>query len=238
LPFPTLLEKELRQANPTRQIDVITMAVPGYTSHQGLAWLQRDIEKYEPDLLIVSFGWNDASLSDIADREAIRTNPSAVGSRWLIDHSQAFAHALRWLRSREHTVDAGNQQLTRLRNRAARVSKQEYLDNMIAIAQLARQHAATVIVMAAPYRDHSSEAPEADRMLEYRAALGTTMKQRGIPFLEIRELTEEAFPANEGWFGERIHPNSMGHRLIASELLELIGSSQALANLNVPTLIP
>jgi hypothetical protein len=75
-------------------------------------------------------------------------------------------------------------------------------------------------------------------MLEYRAALGTTMKQRGIPFLEIRELTEEAFPANEGWFGERIHPNSMGHRLIASELLELIGSSQALANLNVPTLIP
>jgi len=44
------------------------------------------------------------------------------------------------------------------------------------------------------------------------------MRQRGIPFLEIRELTEEAYPSNEGWFGERIHPNHMGHRLIASEL--------------------
>jgi len=61
-------------------------------------------------------------------------------------------------------------------------------------------------------------------MLQYRLALGSTMKQRGIPFLEVRELTEEAYPSNEGWFGERIHPNHMGHRLIASELLKLIGS--------------
>ena len=95
-----------------------------------------------------------------------------------------------------------------------------------------------MIVIAAPYRDHSSEAPEADLMLQYRIALGTTMRQRGIPFLEIRELTEEAYPANEGWFGERIHPNHMGHRLIASELLKLIGSAHTLHDLNIPELVP
>src|SRR5204862_1220499 len=72
LPFPMLLEKQLRAANPNRQLDVITMAVPGYTSHQGLAWLRRDIDKLQPDLVVVSFGWNDASLSDVPDREAIR----------------------------------------------------------------------------------------------------------------------------------------------------------------------
>ncbi len=89
LPFPMLLEKQLRAANPGRTIEVITMAVPGYTSHQGLAWLQRDIDRLAPDLLTVSFGWNDASLSDAADREAIRTNRSAVALRWLIDHSRS-----------------------------------------------------------------------------------------------------------------------------------------------------
>ena len=42
LPYPMLLEKHLRAANPGQAIEVVTMAVPGYTSHQGLAWLRRD----------------------------------------------------------------------------------------------------------------------------------------------------------------------------------------------------
>jgi lysophospholipase L1-like esterase len=243
LPYPMLLEKELRAANPNRNIEVVTMAVPGYTSHQGLAWLQRDINKLQPDLLTVSFGWNDASLSDVPDREAIRTNWSAVATRWLIDHSQAFAHATRWLRARDAAKlregQSGGQGRPRFYKRPeSRVSQQEYLANMLAIEQLARQQGAAVVVIAAPYRDHSSEAPEADLMLQYRLALGSTMKQRGIPFLELRELTEEAYPANEGWFGERIHPNHMGHRLIASELLKLVGSQHMFSDLKIPTLIP
>ena len=243
LPYPMLLEKQLRAANPNRAIDVITMAVPGYTSHQGLAWLQRDIDKLQPDLVVVSFGWNDASLSDVPDRDAIRTNRFAVAVRWLIDHSQAFAHATNWLRAREvrrQQIQDKNQPQIRPRavRPTSRVSQQEYLNNMLAIESLARQRGAAVIIIAAPYRDHSSEAPEADLMLQYRIALGTTMRQRGIAFLEIRELTEEAYPSNEGWFGERIHPNHMGHRLIASELLKLIGASHALHEVNIPALIP
>ncbi len=281
LPFPMLLEKQLRAANPDRRIEVITMAVPGYTSHQGLAWLRRDINKLNPDLVTVSFGWNDASLSDAADRDAIRTNWKAVAVRWLLDHSQAFAHATRWLRTREtNKQQLQNQSQPQSRPRAtaqpaataeprataqpaatveprataqspadaggsdkrtrpaARVSQQEYLDNMLAIESLARQRGAAVIVIAAPYRDYSAEAPEADIMLRYRAALKSTIDQRGIPFLEIRELTEEAYPANEGWFGERIHPNHMGHRLIASELLKLIGTRHLLSELTIPELIP
>jgi lysophospholipase L1-like esterase len=243
LPFPMLLEKQLRAANPARRIEVITMAVPGYTSHQGLAWLQRDIDRLKPDLVTVSFGWNDASLSDVADREAIRTNRSAVAVRWLIDHSQAFAHATRWLRTREANKQLAARQ-TPPQSRpptprpSARVSQPEYLANMLAIENLARQHGATVIVIAAPYRDHSAEAPEADAMLQYRAALKSTMAARGIPFLEILELTEEAYPSNEGWFGERIHPNHMGHRLMASALLKLIETKHALPDLTIPELIP
>ncbi len=42
LPYPALLEQALRAANPGRRIEVIPLAVPGYTSRQGLAWLRRD----------------------------------------------------------------------------------------------------------------------------------------------------------------------------------------------------
>ncbi len=240
LPFPMLIEKQLRAANPARSIEVITMAVPGYTSHQGLTWLRRDLNKLDPDLLTVSFGWNDASLSDVPDREAVRTNWYAVAVRWLVDHSQAFAHATRWLRAREALKQqAETETRPHVRSRPVpRVPQQEYLNNMLAIEDLAHRHGTAVIVIAAPYRDHSSEAPEADLMLQYRLALGSVMRQRGIPFLEIRELTEDAYPANEGWFGERIHPNHMGHRLLASELLKLIAAKRLLPDLNIPALIP
>jgi len=241
LPFPMLLEKELRAANsayPDRKIEVVTMAVPGYTSHQGLAWLQRDIDELQPDLLIASFGWNDASFSDVPDREAIRTNWYAVAVRWLIDHSQAFAHATHWLRAKEAKARQQKQASPGIVRPAARVSQQEYLNNMIAIQDLGRQHGASVIVIAAPYRDNDPNAPEANLMLQYRVALGTAMRQRGVPFVELRELTPEAYPSNEGWFGERIHPNHMGHRLMASELLKVINATHTLKELKIPELVP
>lgn len=238
LPFPMLLEKELRAANPDRKIEVVTMAVPGYTSHQGLAWLRRDIDDLQPDLVIASFGWNDASLSDVPDREAISTNWYAVAVRWLIDHSQAFAQATHWLRAKEAKARQQKQTGQPIVRPAARVSQQEYLNNMIAIQAMARLRGASVIVIAAPYRDNDPNAPEADLMLQYRVALGTAMRQRGVPFVELRELTPEAYPSNEGWFGERIHPNHMGHRLIASELLKVMSATHPLKDLKIPELVP
>jgi len=238
LPFPMLLEKELRAANPDRKIEVVTMAVPGYTSHQGLAWLRRDIDDLQPDLLIASFGWNDASFSDVPDREAIRTNWYAVTVRWLIDHSQAFAHATHWLRAKEAKARQQKQPGQPIVRPAARVSQQEYLNNMIAIQAMAPLRGASAIVIAAPYRDNDPNAPEADLMFQYRVALGTVMRQRGVPFVELRELTPEAYPSNEGWFGERIHPNHMGHRLIAAELLKVLNATHPLTDLKIPELVP
>jgi lysophospholipase L1-like esterase len=232
LPFPMLLEKQLQAANPDRTIEAMAMAVPGYTSHQGLAWLQRDIDFLQPNVLVVSFGWNDVSYSDAPDREAIRTNWYAVWVRWLIDHSQAFAHATRWLRSG-----------TGIRSEAAprpvpRVSDQEYVDNFHSIVKLARAKGAKVVVVAAPYRDSVTNPSEAKLMISYRDSLRSAMRQDQVPFLEILELTEAAYPANERWFGELIHPNHMGHRLIASELLKTFQQNQILSELKSASLTP
>lgn len=233
LPFASLLEKHLRQANPGRNIEVFPMAVPGYTSHQGLAWLRRDIGYLQPDVVVASFGWNDASLSDVPDREAIRTDWYPVAIRWLIDHSQAFAHATKYLRS-SNKPPAG---ATRPRP-VPRVSDSEYVSNMEAIVKLARDHQAFVIVMGAPYRDSTTNPPEAELMTRYRNSLRASMQQRNVPFLEILELTEAAGSVNEGFFGELIHPNHMGHRLIAAEVLKLMKKNQMLGDLQAPDFQP
>jgi lysophospholipase L1-like esterase len=230
-PYPMLLEKELRNANPDRRIEVFPMAVPGYTSHQGLAWLRRDIGYLKPDVVIASFGWNDASLSDAPDRETIDTRWSPVAIRWLIDHSQAFAHATRWLRSR-------NQVKPVVHTPVSRVSQQEYVDNFNAIVQLAKDHGAAVIVIGAPYRDSTTNPPEAQLMTHYRAWLKSEMVKNQTPYLEILELTEAAGSVNQGFFGELIHPNHIGHRLVASELLKLMSERHLLGDLKVPEFVP
>jgi lysophospholipase L1-like esterase len=209
------------------------MAVPGYTSHQGLAWLRRDIGWLQPDLVIASFGWNDVSFSDVPDRDAIRTDWYPVAVRWLIDHSQAFAHATRWLRSKNQPVAQ-----TQPVKPVTRVSEQEYLDNFTEIVRLARAKGVGLIVIGAPYRDMKTNPPEAALMKQYRGGLKSAMEQRQVPYLEVLELTEAAGSVNEGFFGELIHPNHIGHRLLASELLDLMKEKKMLGDLNVPHLVP
>lgn len=232
LPYPMLLEKALRGANPNRQIEAFPMAVPGYTSHQGLAWLRRDIDYFDPDLVIVSFGWNDVSMSDVPDREAIRTDWYPAAVRWLIDHSQAFAHATHWLRS-------GKAQARDPRVKPVpRVSLSEYGENLSSIVELARSRHAGVIVIGAPYRDNKTNPPEAELMTSYRAAARSLSERQAVPYLEILELTEAAGSVNQGFFGELIHPNHIGHRLMASELLKLMAKNKTLGDMKVPDLVP
>ena len=233
LPYPMLLEKQLRAANPNKKIEVFPMAVPGYTSHQGLAWLRRDIGWLEPDLVIASFGWNDVSFSDVPDRDAIRTDWYPVAVRWLIDRSQAFAHATRWLRSKNQPV-AQTQPIKPV----TRVSEQEYLDNFAEIVRLVRDKGAGLIVIGAPYRDMKTNPPEAALIKQYRVSLKGAMEQRQVPYLEVLELTEAAGSVNEGFFGELIHPNHIGHRLLASELLDLMKQKNLLGDLSIPHLVP
>ncbi len=119
-----------------------------------------------------------------------------------------------------------------------RVSEQEYLDNMNEIVSLARERGAGVIVIASPYRDSVTNPPEAELMVRYRKVLRAEMEQKRISFLEVTELTEAAYPSNQGWFDELIHPNHMGHRLMAAELLELLSAERLTTGLNVPALTP
>jgi lysophospholipase L1-like esterase len=54
-PYSVLLEQELDP----RRVEVFNASLPGYTSHQGLAWLELQLLDYAPDLVVVYFGWND-----------------------------------------------------------------------------------------------------------------------------------------------------------------------------------
>lgn len=52
---------KLRSAFPQVRLECINAGVPGYTLFQGLRFLETRGFRYQPDLVVLNFGWNDGS---------------------------------------------------------------------------------------------------------------------------------------------------------------------------------
>lgn len=227
LPYPQLLERALRAANPDKKIEVIALAVPGYTSYQGLLWLRRDIEWLEPDVVTACFGWNDVGLRSQTDRELMPADFWHVAYRTVVSHSQALSHFTLWMQ-RRRAAPAKPTVAT------PRVPQNEFAANMIEIARLAESHNARAVIVGTVYRDAVTNPGEAAQVKAHRDTLRAAANSSGVPYLEIRELTEANYPATQNLFGELIHPNNEGHRLMALSLLKFFAAYHTLKGLNVP----
>ena len=117
-----------------------------------------------------------------------------------------------------------------------RVPIEDYVENFLEIAKLATAHGASVAVIGPVYRGSPTPSKEAERMTQQRNALRTAMQEAGIAYLEIPELTEHNHPENIMLFGELVHPNVQGHRLMEVRLLELLASRKMLWGLSLPDL--
>jgi lysophospholipase L1-like esterase len=237
LPYPELLEARLRAANPGRDIEVIPLAVPGYSSHQGRAWVERDLGWLEADVVTACYGWNDINLRSRTDRQTMSTAAGPVTLRRLMaaTHSQAMVHASLWWQRRKTAevvkMAAENDAVTR-------VPADEYVENLREIARIARERGAQVVVLGPVYRDSHSEPGESVRISEHRRRLREAMTAAAVPYLEFPELTEAGWPANERLFGEKIHPGFLGHRLMANRLLETMAARGMLKGLQIPPPVP
>ena len=232
LPYPLDIERRLRSANPDREIDVAVLAVPGFSSHQGVTWLRNEIGELEPDLVVACFGWNDINLRGATDRDMMTTDWFNVTLRRVGSSSQALSHLVSWWRERK----GKEQEPTPRAESVSRVPEEHYVENFHEIARIARAHGASVVVIGPVYRDSVTKKKEAERMTSQRDALRNAMREAGIPYLEIPELTEANYPESDRLFGEVIHPNVRGHRLMSARLLEFLSSEGMLWDLSVPKL--
>ncbi len=228
-PYPALVEEALRAANPGEDIEVIPLAVPGYTSHQGLAWLARDLERLSPDVVTACFGWNDINRRARTDRQAISMSRTAVATRRVLSQSQLAVRmgmlVRRLLPPPRPSAGGGD---------VMRVPSNEYVENLLAMARLGRSRGVDTVLIGPVYRDRLAHPPEGDEISLHRRALKAAAAAAEVPYLEIPELTEDAYPANASLFEEHIHPNFKGHRLMAERLLRFLAGRQLLKGLSGP----
>lgn len=223
-PYPLRLERLLRAEFPDRDIEVIALAVPGYSSFQGRILLEDTIDWLEPDVVVICFGFNDVAHKHFPDHVTMARGFVPTALRTLMSSSQALLHTWRWWTTRPGPTPV-------LPEPGPRVALADYLTNVTAMADLAVERGAKVLVVGAVYRDRKTNPPEATRMSLYRANLGAAMASVAIPYLRIDELTEDSATDNVPLFGEHVHPSSIGHQLMAERLRDALRDGGMLAPL-------
>jgi lysophospholipase L1-like esterase len=217
--WPEALQEVLNQhSSPAgRRYEVVNAGVAGYSSHQGLLRFQQEVKIYQPDLVIVSFGWNDVALA--VGRPDHEFQPS-----WL------QVHLLRWLfKSRLYLVLLENIPLkssTAIEHslpEIARVPVTQYLANMERFANLATRHGASIVFLTRPHREPavtlSRLPPWRGNVPSYNAALRGWAVERRFPLLDVEALFDNLGAA---YFSDECHLTKDGHRTLAEALASVL----------------
>ena len=235
--WPSWLKTSLDQHPPggARRFEVINAGVAGYSSHQGLLRFLQEIDRYQPDLLLVSFGWNDAAeaIGQPDKTFQIPPWPIVMCQRGLIQYRTYLTlmyYSSGW-RAQPPTTTARPVQ--------SRVSIDDYLANLdrfrveaaarkIPVAFLTRAH-------KLPPETLSQSASWRGSVPKYNAALVAWARLRNVPLFDVqREF--ETLP--ETMFSDECHLTTTGYQHMAEFIRDRLevasgggpgGSGQTLA---------
>lgn len=221
--YHSLLETELnRNAAGTRhRFEIINGGCTGYTSAQGLALYRYHGRRLKPDVVTFYFGINDPlarfHLSDDQIMQSHLPRPLRVFTNTVLLRS----HFFRWFRKVLLNVMPGREPAQEAR--VARVSLENYRRNIVALSeQCSADGAALILVSPALCKERTRGWHLADDITRYRRELENIAKERDLPLLFVKEMTEEAETPTEGLFIDKVHPNGPGHMRLAQALHSLL----------------
>lgn len=204
MPFSRLLEEQLGPDS----VEVWNAGLPGYSSHQGLTWLRSQLLGYQPDLVIVYFGWNDHwRTTGFTDRE--------------------LAERLAWWRPRVLNL------LQRPhRPPPFRVPLPEFAENLRAIAELTAAQGGKTLFLTPPARvTRDAEARHIENRYilpgdnlpvlhaRYAAEVRRLAGARGARVCDAAEVFDQ-LAEPDLLMPDGIHPTDQGHHVLAALLAD------------------
>lgn len=198
-------------------IEVINAGVWGYTSYQGLARF-KELLAFEPDIILVSFGGNDAHQVRVTDADYVRSH----------DRIDRMTHASRKLRVAQLAVagwDLVGTAAAHSKGLVARVSLDDYRSNLKQMIALGQGRGITVVLLTRPFIGESDDpASWKTYAPQYNAATIAIANEAGVPLIDVFA----AFHASEQLFDDESHFGVEGHHqgalMIAAALAPVIES--------------
>ena len=153
--YPNLVEKLLNGKQSAQYVESVNLALAGYSSHQGRAVVNKYGAVVDPDLVVISYGWNDHWLAygSVDSQKVINVNPSWGAE--LFSMSYRHIRLLQWSRYLLTPLLGADQPLADVR-----VSTNEYADNLTFMGRFFSDRGVPVIFITPPTAHYRLGVPD------------------------------------------------------------------------------
>ncbi len=199
--------------------EVLNAGVTGYSSHQGLLRFRGEVDRFRPDLVLVSFGWNDlAPAIGQPDKDFAPPAPWLVAAQRALLRFTFYRVALNYLRPSAAAAQDPEH---------ARVALPDYVANARAFVTTAREYGAAIALLTRPHRDPvdalAALAPNwRARVPTYNDALRRFGEHSGAAVLDV----QRAFAGRAETFADECHFTQDGHAAMAAWLAESLRGAE------------
>ena len=216
--WPNRLNGILRAENPAQE--VVNAGVTGYSSYQGLQRFREDVGEYDPDVVMVSFGWNDVTQAiggpdrDFAVSGPFRSlDPRWIWFRRLLLKYRSVLVAERYLAPPAAGPDTHTAY-------APRVSLDDYAANMASFVATARAHGAVPVLLTRPYRETTEELERDGSWRRLVPAYNREVLAVAASTGTLAVDVQAAFDGHPDLFVDQCHFTQEGHRVMARLLAD------------------
>ena len=143
--YPVILEEILNRNQAGNKFQVYNFGVPGYSSWQGKRLLKQALGQYHPDLVVISYGWNDLWLAKGFSDDEQFARPELLLTRFRDQLAK-----LRTYQLLNKAVAAAQLKAKKNQPDKFRVSPDQYRSNLEEMVRLAKASGAKVIVATRP----------------------------------------------------------------------------------------
>jgi lysophospholipase L1-like esterase len=213
--WPARLEEVLRRATGS-EVLVMNASVPGYSSYQGKRFLETRGFALRPDLVIASFGFNDASeWSSRSDMQVARSLAAGRGEGPL-RASRAYAVLRRVVAGVRATETPGNDE------KRPRLSSGEFYRALVEIRDVCAKRNVPVLFLIWPFRKQMEERNDA--LLAYQRIVAEVCMRERVPLVDL----VGPFVETEGdLFVDNLHANAEGCRVTAETIASVLERARA-----------
>ena len=235
--YPRLIEMYLKSkmvGNPLK-VECVNLAVAGYTTHQGVVLAKKYHELLEPDLVLVSFGWNDHWLAfGSIDRDKVMPKPNRISRIY-----QAINHAsrlLQFMKKMMVTVHLSEPELPLDQNR---VPPDQYRENISEITGIFNRTGVPVVLITPPsgqkeigvpdYLLEKAYAKDKNTIIETHQAYNRILRefagQKNIYILDLEQEFDSLKSVKQFFYEDGIHFNETGLKVLSRRIGDYIAGN-------------
>ena len=176
-----------RRNSPALTYELVNAGVAGYSSYQGVQRFLEEWEEYQPDLILVSFGWND--LPEALDQPDKAYEPNSA----LMVQVLRILTRYRTFQVIQHYL-LSDGMAARKEESQSRVPLEDYLDNMRSFSRVGKANDIEIVFLTRPYRARTvqilKEKGWRSGVPGYNQALSSFAEEEGEYLVDVQAYFE------------------------------------------------